>query len=107
MKKKEARRVLDEASNALDNSHVITGDSKRAAALKRRAEDMVEGAMLGLAAAEVLLEDDGPDMRAGDVVDAVMAYVAKVLGARDCGVKTEEETETETKEEDGGDDDER
>jgi len=57
MKKNETRRVLDKAVNALDNAHVITsgpkGDSKRAATTKRRAEDMVEGAMLGLAVARM------------------------------------------------------
>lgn len=86
MKKNEARRVLDKAANALDNAHVVTsgpkGDSKRAATIKRRAEDMVEGSMLGLAVAAVLLDDDVPDMGAGDVVDAVMAHVAGSLGAR-------------------------
>jgi len=88
MKKNEVRRVLDKAVNALDNAHVITsgprGDSKEALATKRRAEDMVEGAMLGLAVAAVLLGDDGPDVGAGDVVDAVMAHVAGSLGARAC-----------------------
>jgi len=99
MKKNETRRVLDKAVNALDNAHVITsgpkGDSKRAATIKRRAEDMGEGAMLGLAVAAVLLDDDVPDMGAGDVVDAVMTHVAGSLGARSC--------EDETK--DGGDHD--
>jgi len=86
MKKREIRRVLDKAVNALDGAHVVTGgpkgDSEEALAIKRRAEDMVGGAMLGLAVAAVLLDDDVPDMGAGDVVDAVMTHVAGSLGAR-------------------------
>ena len=86
MKKNEVRRVLDKAVNALDNAHVITsgprGDSKEALATKRRAEDMVEGAMLGLAVASALLDGTPDDWSAGDVVDAVMTHVAGSLGAR-------------------------
>ena len=45
MKKREIRRVLDKAVNALDGAHVVTGgpkgDSEEALAIKRRAEDML------------------------------------------------------------------